>query len=264
MRSTGTPMMRATVGFCAVACIWWPIEVRFSSAVRPTTAAIASASTPRLCNETTRPRIETSPAGTMEGNGDASALKNCFTASLMPIASAMVAIASGSTPWRSIGSTSSSLKPSPSSSIDSRMPTNDREPERRAGMHHRQHQERRQHDEFALREIDGLRRLPQQREADRDEGVDRPGRKTCHEKIEQIGHASSPHPSHADGVNHFTMLISGRTFKRTPRRGSVQLRQHLLDDLLAVDDLDQETLAVDVALLIEGHIHQDAGLARRP
>ena len=122
MRSTGTPMMRATVGFCAVACIWWPIEVRFSSAVRPITTAIASASTPRLCNETTRPRIETSPAGTMEGNGDASALKNCFTASFMPIASAMVAIASGSTPCRSIGSTSSSLKPSPSSSSDSRMP----------------------------------------------------------------------------------------------------------------------------------------------
>src|SRR6266496_1228626 len=57
-------------------------------------------------------------------------------------------------------------------------------------MHHRQHQERRQHDEFALREIDGLRRLPQQRETDRDDGVDRPGRKTCHEKIKQIGHAS--------------------------------------------------------------------------
>ena len=58
----------------------------------------------------------------MEGNGEASALKNCFTASLMPIASAMVAIASGSTPWRSIGSTSSILKPRPSSSIDSSMP----------------------------------------------------------------------------------------------------------------------------------------------
>jgi hypothetical protein len=66
----------------------------------------------------------------------------------------------------------------------------DRKPERRAGMHRRQHQERRQHHEFALREIDGLRRLPQQREADRDEGVDRPGREARHEQIKQVGHAS--------------------------------------------------------------------------
>jgi hypothetical protein len=36
-----------------------------------------------------------------------------------------------------------------------------RKPERRAYVHHRQHQECRQHDEFALREIDGLRGLPQ-------------------------------------------------------------------------------------------------------
>ncbi len=42
---------------------------------------------------------------------------------------------------------------------------------------------------------------------------------------------------------------------------SVELRQHFLDDLLAVDDLDQEALAIDVAIRVEGHIHQDAGLA---
>ncbi|MGY4328087.1 hypothetical protein ACVWWG_002504 [Bradyrhizobium sp. LB7.2] len=66
--------------------------------------------------------METSPVGTIEGKGEASALKNCFTASLMPIASAIVAIASGSTPWRIIGSTSSILKARPSSSIESRMP----------------------------------------------------------------------------------------------------------------------------------------------
>ena len=40
----------------------------------------------------------------------------------MPMASAIVAIASGKTPWRSIGSTSSILKPSPSNSIDRRIP----------------------------------------------------------------------------------------------------------------------------------------------
>src|SRR5476651_1256098 len=44
--------------------------------------------------------------------------------------------------------------------------------------------------------------------------------------------------------------------------GSIQFRQHLLDDLLALDDLDQKTLTIDVALLIEGHIHQDARLVR--
>ncbi len=64
----------------------------------------------------------------------------------------------------------------------------DREPERRAGMHRRQHQERRQHHELALREIDGLRGLPQQREADRDQRIDRAGGKSRDQKIEQIGH----------------------------------------------------------------------------
>ena len=33
-------------------------------------------------------------------------------------------------------------------------------------------------------------------------------------------------------------------------------------DLLAVDDLDQEALAVDVAVLVEGDVHQDARLVR--
>src|ERR1700730_256907 len=49
---------------------------------------------------------------------------------------------------------------------------------------------------------------------------------------------------------------------RLETRGSIQFRQHLLDDLLALDDLDQKTLTIDVALLIEGHIHQDARLVR--
>src|SRR5450432_3915909 len=43
---------------------------------------------------------------------------------------------------------------------------------------------------------------------------------------------------------------------------SIQFRQHLLDDLLALDDLDQKALTIDVALLIESHIHQDARLVR--
>src|SRR5438270_4634285 len=55
-------------------------------------------------------------------------------------------------------------------------------------MHRGQHQERRQHHELALREIDGLRGLPQQREADRDQRIDRAGGKSRDQKIEQIGH----------------------------------------------------------------------------
>jgi len=43
------------------------------------------------------------------------------------------------------------------------------QPERRPGMHGAEHQEGRQHDELALREIDRLRGLPEQREADGDQ-----------------------------------------------------------------------------------------------
>ena len=141
-----------------------------------------------LCSATARPKIEMSPAGTMDGNGEASALQNCLAASLMPMASAMVAIASGSTPWRSIGSTSSILKPRPSSSIDSTMPTRIASQNGAPACITAEHQEGRQHDEFALREIDGLRGLPQQREADRDNGIDRPGGETCDQEIEKVGH----------------------------------------------------------------------------
>src|SRR6202048_3262335 len=50
------------------------------------------------------------------------------------------------------------------------------------------------------------------------------------------------------------------TWLETP--GSIQFRQHLLDELLGLDDFDQKTLTIDVALLIEGNIHQDARLIR--
>src|SRR6202011_1998327 len=70
-------------------------------------------------------------------------------------------------------------------------PGQDGEPERRAGVHHRQHQECRQHHEFALCEIDGLRGLPQQREAHRHQGVDGAGGKPRNQKVEQIGHGFS-------------------------------------------------------------------------
>src|SRR5512136_541494 len=59
------------------------------------------------------------------------------------------------------------------------------------------------------------------------------------------------------------MTVSGPS---PVRRGSpaepsrVQLGQDLDDLLLAVDDLHQEALAVEVAVLVPGGVHQDAGL----
>src|SRR5664279_6068207 len=51
-------------------------------------------------------------------------------------------------------------------------------------------------------------------------------------------------------------------YETCKKNGSIQFRQHLLDDLLTLDDLHQKTLTIDVAFLIEGHIHQDARLIR--
>jgi len=60
----------------------------------------------------------------------------------------------------------------------------DREPERQAEVAGADEDEKaRQHDELALREVDRLRRLPEQREADRDQRVDRAGREACYEKL---------------------------------------------------------------------------------
>ena len=62
------------------------------------------------------------------------------------------------------------------------------EPERRSKIHRRQHEEGRQHDKFALGEIDGLRRLPQQREADGDQRIDRAGRQPGNQKLNKGRH----------------------------------------------------------------------------
>ena len=59
------------------------------------------------------------------------------------------------------------------------------QPERRAPIHRRQDEKRRQHDEFALGEIDRLRRLPQQRESDRNQGIDRPGREAGYQELNE-------------------------------------------------------------------------------
>src|SRR5262249_5337976 len=54
--------------------------------------------------------------------------------------------------------------------------------------HANQHEEGRQHDELALGEIDGLRGLPQEREADGGERVDASGRKPGNQQLEDVGH----------------------------------------------------------------------------
>src|SRR5215475_14323202 len=61
-------------------------------------------------------------------------------------------------------------------------------PKRRAEVHCRQNEKRRQHDELALGKVDGLRRLPDQREADGDEGIDRTGREPGYQKLDKGSH----------------------------------------------------------------------------
>src|SRR5205085_3815842 len=54
--------------------------------------------------------------------------------------------------------------------------------------HRDQHEEGRQHDEFALRKIDGLGGLPQKCKADCSESVDAPGRQTRNEQLDKVRH----------------------------------------------------------------------------
>ncbi len=67
-----------------------------------------------------------------------------------------------------------------------------RQPKRRAHVHRCKDEERRQHDEFALGEIDCLRCLPQESEPDGDQSVDRSRRKTGHQKLNKGGHQHPP------------------------------------------------------------------------
>ena len=110
----------------------------------------------------------------------------------------------------------------------------DRGPER-AGRNSRadQHEERRQHDEFALGEIDGLRRLPEQREADRHQRVDRAGGEPGYHQLQASAIGPAP----------------GRRTRRRPTAGPPSvagLRPYLHDLLLAVDHLGKEADAVDL------------------
>jgi hypothetical protein len=62
----------------------------------------------------------------------------------------------------------------------------EREP---AELHRGEDEERRDHHELALGEVDRLRGLPEQHEADRDERVDAPGREARDEELQDVGHA---------------------------------------------------------------------------
>src|SRR5690349_14706994 len=68
----------------------------------------------------------------------------------------------------------------------------DGEPERRAEIHRLENEKCRHHDKLALGEIDRLRGLPKQREADRHQGVDRPGREAGHHELNKRSHQGSP------------------------------------------------------------------------
>ena len=104
----------------------------------------------------------------------------------------MVEMTSGSTPCRISGSTMMALKTTPSISIASAMREQRRERERQAEpFHRRQREEGRQHHELALGEIDGLRGLPEQREADRRQRVDRAGGEAGNHQLEEVSHGAA-------------------------------------------------------------------------
>jgi hypothetical protein len=62
------------------------------------------------------------------------------------------------------------------------------EPQRRPDGDEQQHRECGEHHELALREVDDAGRLPQQREAERSERVDRAGRDARHDELNQVAH----------------------------------------------------------------------------
>ena len=58
-------------------------------------------------------------------------------------------------------------------------------------LHSGKREEGGQHDKFALGEIDALRRLPEQREANRRKGVDGAGGQAGDQQLEKVGHGCS-------------------------------------------------------------------------
>ena len=85
-----------------------------------------------------------------------------------------------------------SLNSDPSTKIDTAMPIRTASQNGAPSIHRRENEKRRQHDEFALGEIDRLRRLPQQRKADGDQRIDRAGRQTGHQKLDEGSHRRPP------------------------------------------------------------------------
>src|SRR4029077_16202009 len=111
-------------------------------------------------------------------------------------------------------------------------------------------EERRQHDELALGEIDRLRCLPEQREPDGNQRINCTGREAGYQKLNEGSHWRRP-------------LASARRSRRAEEineRSVAELRKGFDDFLLAVDNLTQKADPVYVAVLVPGCFHQNAGL----
>src|SRR5881409_1035412 len=98
----------------------------------------------------------------------------------------MVEMTSGRTPWHMTGSTTSRLNSRPSTRSETAKPAsiaigNDKPPNFIAAR-----TKKGQHHELALREVDRLRRLPQQHEADSDQRVDAAGCQAGEKQLQNV------------------------------------------------------------------------------
>ena len=184
--------MRASVGFCAVACIERPSRVLCSSRCSATTAPIATASTTRLCVEITAPKKMQ-----IDRRGQRRKRLRVRAVEILHHLLDEQRQRDGGYHQRQHAVLEhriddDELEYQAEQQNRERDADQNGEPERRAEIHRLKDEERRQHDEFALGEIDRLRGLPQQRKADGDQGVDRPGREARHQKLNERCHRHPP------------------------------------------------------------------------
>ena len=199
--------------------------------------------------------------------------------------SPMVAMTSGSTPIWSSRVTRSFRTTTPSSSVETRMVASRRGGEGQPEDHPEEHHgERGQDHELALREVDRVRRLPQQHEADGGHGVDGADRDAGHQELEEVRHGGvAPARGHPRPGARASPAARGRPARArvatrpraTPaeelQAGYLQARlvygppsspdlRHLR---LLVLHLDDEARPVDVALVVHVDVHEEARLVGR-
>ena len=155
------------------------------------------------------------------------------------------------------------LNSTPSTMAETRMPMTTAPQNGSAESQRDQDEERRQHDELALREVDRLRGLPQQREADRDQRVDAAGREPRDEELEKSAIVCSPSSEELSAA-----ASSGSTSGGPPTRsrGSTALifgSSARVIICLPLTTSAMKLIAIDVALRVPRRLHQDAGLVRR-